>query len=218
MNRRTKTITAATAGVALTLGVVGTAVAVTNNNDSTPAVTVEEAVEIPTTTMAFFGTTMEVPANVVAFYLSDTLQTAGDGSAITAETAADIQTQLEAAPEQSVLFLDTNSIESDGLSTALLTVTPTNGLNLGNTNDEIGAWMQGLFTDPNGTFGSWYIEAVPNAFFRTTQVTDDITWNVTDYLAQHPDAVLSLKASSTEENAEAFQAQIEAMITGFTRG
>lgn len=218
MNRRTKTITAATAGVALTLGVVGTAVAMTNNEPA-PVVTMEEAAQIPTTTMAFFGTTMEVPANLVAFFMTETtLQTAGDGSAITPETAADIQAQLEAAPPQSVLFLDTNSIDSDGLSTALLTVTPTNGLNLGNTNDEIGAWMQGLFTDPNGSFGSWYIEAVPNAFFRTTQTSENITWSVTDYLAQHSDAVMSLKASSTEENAEAFQAQIEAMITSFARG
>ena len=240
MNRRNKNIIAGAAGVALVLGIGGTALAM--NKDVEPEVSpVVAAAEATTVTPAsLWNTTMQLPSNYTAFFVADEFQAVVDGQIIpvaeidfeaedsafpyTEEQVFQIEQQLQAAPSYSVLFVDDRSVDEAGLTTALSTVTPSNGLTLGDTNNHMTEFMQGQFAEQVGTHGNLYVEGVPHASFTYSQGTEDsegteeVQWEVSEHLLQYGDAMVSVRFTTEGEHAAEFTNEFNSFLTTWTRG
>ena len=226
MNRRNKSIIAGAAGVALVLGIGGTALAM--NRDAEPEVSPVVAAAVPVITETeLWGTTMQMPDNMTAFFISPwNFEAISDGQRMPAASVIDytedqlaqIEQQLQAAPEASVLFVDDRSIEEAGLTTALSTVTPSNGLTLGYTNEDITRFMEGQFEGQEGTHGNLSVPATPHASFTFTQMSDKVEWQVTEHLVQYPDAMVSVRFTTEGEHAAEFTTEFNNFLSTWTRG
>ncbi len=215
MDRRRTTIVVVT-GVGLLAASTAAFLAVPTTGTAVP---VEEplAVESTGTQQEFWGTNVVLPEDYAAFYLSEgALVSVGETKGIDTETLDSITAQLQAAPPQSVVYVDVDSLNADGLTTALATVTPTNGHTLGTTNEAIGQWLAGLFPDKEGTVASLDIPNVPNASLTYTETTGEVTWQVTEYVFQYADATVSVRLSTVDDSGET-RAEFDQMMAGMTR-
>ncbi len=215
MNRRTTTIVAIGTVAAIAVG----SAAVLGVSTSATAVPVQDqAVSVDGTQQSFFGTAIFLPNNIAAFHLDEggQLVSVGDISDLSSSTLDSITAQLAAAPAQSVLYVDLNSEDADGLTTAIATVTPTDGMLIGSTNAEVQQWLAGLFPEQNGTVASQDIPNVPNASYTYTQAQDELTWQITEYVFQYGDATVSVHLSTVDETGAA-QAQFDQMLSTMVR-
>jgi len=203
-------VVAASAAVALAIPTTGAIVPTATDTEAAPAV-----VE-PTN---LWGTLYTLPEGYVSFYLDEagTLQSYGDTSEFDEATLQGITEQLAAAPAQSALLVDTASLETDGLTTILTTVTPTGGLTLATTNEEMQAWLVGLFPDVEGTPGSLPVENIPNASFTTTKAVDGLTWTVSEHVFQFGDATVTAIVSTSDTTGQSATAAND-ILAGMTRG
>lgn len=217
MNRRITTtlaigtIAAIAAGSAVVLGV---------SADATAVGTQDAAVAVEGTQQSFYGTAILLPTNIAAFSLQDgELAAVGDVSNLSAETLDSISAQLAAAPAQSVMYVDVNSENSAGLTTAIATVTPTQGMLIGDTNEALQQWLVGLFPDQAGTVASQDIANIPNANYTYAQadaVDPELTWQITEYIYQYGDATVTVRLSTTDTTG-ATQAQFDQMLGTMVR-
>ncbi len=214
MTRRTTAIIAMTAVGAIAVG----SAAALGVSAAATAVPVDQAVEVPAAPQNFYGTTIVLPENIVAFHLDEAgqLVTTGDSSSLSTETVDSVSAQLAAAPANSVMYVDANSDRTDGLTTALATVTPTNGFIVGGTNEDLQAWLTGLFPGVEGTTASLPIEGVPNASFTYQQVDGELTWQITEYVFQYADATVSVRLATVDATG-ATRAQFDQMLSTMTR-
>ena len=217
MDRRKATIAAVTgaallaagAGVVLGVPAVGAAIPL-----GEPA---GDAVEEATSLKSFYGTAIDLPQDYAAFTVTDgELVIVGDADGLSEEILVQIQAQLEAAPPQSVLYVDTESSGEEGLTTALATVTPTNGFTLGTTNEEIQQWLVGVFPESEATAESLDVPNVPNAHIAFTETDDEITWYITEQVFQYEDASVTVRTSTVDETGEA-QAELDQMLSSMAR-
>lgn len=215
MNRRTTTIIAVGA-----LGALGASAALllaVPTNGTAVALDAPITLEETGTRDSFYGTAITIPEGYAAFYVTDgALQSRGDITALDQETLDSILAQLNAAPANSVLFVDTDSLREDGMTTVLTTVTPTNGFTLGSSNEEIQQWLTSVFADTAGTVDSLSVENVPNASLSYEQTTGEITWQVTEYVFQFGDATVSARLSTVDDGGET-RAEVDAMLASMTR-
>ena len=216
MNRRSATVVATVAvaalaaGSAAALGVSSQATA--NDVDADTA-----AVALAGTQVELFGTTLLLPDDYAAFSMQDgQMVSVGDAAGLSEETLASIEAQLTAAPAQSVVFVDLESTREDGLTTALATVTPTNGLTLGTTNEQLQQWLTSLFADQEGTVASQPIPDVPNASFTYTETIDELDWQVTEYVVQFSDAAVSVRLSAVDDSGQT-QAEFDQIVASMSR-
>lgn len=200
-------VLAASAAVVLSVPTTGTLLAADEN--------VAAQAIAPTN---LWGTNVVLPEGYVAFYLdgAGTLASYGDTSDFDQTTLDGITAQLQAAPPMSALIVDTDSLDADGLTTVLTTVTPTNGMSIASTNEAMQQWLVALFPGVEGTVASQDIPNVPNASFTTTQTVDEVTWTVTDYVFQYGDATVSARLSTTDTTGET-RAEVDQMLATQTR-
>lgn len=183
------------------------------------AVPVEQPVSAQSvgTPASLYGTSVVLPEGIAAFSLDEAgLVSVGDAGSLNQATLDGIEQQLADAPPQSVVYVHADSYREDGLTTALATVTPTNGLTLGSTNEAIGQWLAGVFPDTDGTLASLPVPNVPNASFSYTESSDEITWYVTEYVFQYADATVSVRLSTVDDGAGT-RAGFDQMLAGMTR-
>jgi hypothetical protein len=215
MNRRTTAIVAVVAASAVAASTAAVALAVPQQDTATEAVAA--AAEIPGTQVELFGTSFVLPEDYAAFYVQDgTLQSAGDADGLPEATIESIQQQLAAAGPQGIVFVDRSTARDDGLTTALVTVTPTNGLTLGTSNEQMQQWLTSLFPDQEGTVASLPVPEVPNASFTFTETIDEVTWQVTEYVFQFEDAAVTVRFSTVDDTGED-RAEFDQIMAGMTR-
>ena len=201
MNRRSTAIVAVVAASAVAASTAAVALAVPQQGTATEAAV--EATEIPGTPVELFGTSFLLPDDYAALYLQDgEMQSVGDADRLSETTMASIEEQLAAAGPQSIVFVDRSTARDDGLTTALVTVTPTNGLTLGTSNEQMQQWLTSLFPDQEGTVASQPVPEVPNASFTFTETTDEVAWQVTEYVFQYADAAVSVRFSTVDDTGE----------------
>lgn len=200
-------VLAASAAIALNVPTSGTMVG------SEQAATALEAA--PTD---LYGTFYALNTQYVGFTLDEAgaLVATGDTADFDQSILDGITAQLAAAPANSAVIVDTNSLESDGLTTVLTTVTPTNGMTLATTHEEMQAWLAGIFPGAEGTLTSQDVPNVPNAAFSYTQTADEITWTITEYVFQFGDATVSARLSTVDSAGET-RTQIDQLLAGMTR-
>ena len=182
MNRRSTAIVAVVAASAVAASTAAVALAVPQQGSATEVAI--EATEIPGTPVEVFGTSFLLPED-----LRETTMTSVEG-------------QLAADGPQSIVFVDGSTARDDGLTTALVTVTPTNGLTLGTSNEQMQQWLTSLFPDHEGTVASLPVPEVPNASFTFTETTEEVTWQVTEYVFQYADAAVSVRFSTVDDTGE----------------
>lgn len=216
MDRRKTTLIALTA-----TGVVAASAAVLLTVPTTGAIvpTEPEAAAAVVEPTDLWGTMYAMPEGYVSFYLdwAGDLQSYGDVSEFDETTLQGITDQLKAAPPQSALIVETASLDSDGLTTVLTTVTPTNGLTLATTNEEMQAWLVGLFPGVEGTPASLPVANVPNASFSYSQGTEELAWTVTEHVFQFGDATVSAIVSTTDATGQT-ATDVDAILASMTRG
>jgi hypothetical protein len=214
MNRRTTTIVAIGTVAAIA---AGSAAVLGVSADATAVPVQDQAVSVDGTQQSFYGTAILLPDNIAAFYLQDDqLVPVGDVKDLSQATLDSIAAQLAAAPAQSVMYVDLNSEDADGLTTAIATVTPTDGMLIGSTNADLQQWLSGLFPTQNGTVASQDIANIPNASYTYTQAEGELTWQITEYVFQYADATVSVHLSTVDETG-ATQAQFDQMLGTMVR-
>lgn len=177
----------------------------------------EAAIALPVAT-DLWGTIYQLPANYVSFYLNQgVLQHYGDISGFPEETLEAIAAQLQAAPERSALIVDTDSLGTEGLTTILTTVTPTNGMMIATTHEEMQQWLVGLFPGVEGSVSSQPIENRANAAFTHTVVDEERTWTVTEAIYQYADASVTVRVSTLDDTGEVAE-EVAGILAGMTRG
>ena len=216
MNRRSATVVATVAVAALAAGSAA-ALGVSSQATATDVDADTAAVALAGTQVELFGTTLLLPDYYAAFSMQDgQMVSVGDAAGLSEETLASIEAQLTAAPAQSVVFVDLESTREDGLTTALATVTPTNGLTLGTTNEQLQQWLTSLFADQEGTVASQPIPDVPNASFTYTETIDELDWQVTEYVVQFSDAAVSVRLSAVDDSGQT-QAEFDQIVASMSR-
>lgn len=215
MDRRKTTVIAVVAASAV---VAGSAVALgVPTQGAATEVAAPTAAELIGTPVEVFGTTVVLPDDYAAFSLQDgAIQSAGDTGGLNQATFDAIEQQLTAAPPQSAVFVDLGSTREEGLTTALATVTPTNGLTLGSTNEQLQQWLTSLFSEVEGTAASLPMPNVPNASFTYTETVDETTWQVTEYVVQFADAAVSVRLSTVDATGET-GADFDQIVASMTR-
>lgn len=201
-------VLAASAAVALNVPTSGTMVA-----------TEEAAVAEAVAATNLHGTNYTLTEQYIAFTLDEAgaLVATGDTAQFDQSILDGVTAQLAAAPAYSAVIVDTGSLDSDGLTTVLTTVTPTNGMTLTSTNEEMQQWLAGLFPGVEGTMTSQDVPNVPNAAFSYPQPADEISWTVTEYIYQFGDATVSARVSCADASGET-QTAIDQLLAGITRG
>ena len=216
MNRRSATVVATVAVAALAAGSAA-ALGVSSQATATDVDADTAAVALAGTQVELFGTTLLLPDDYAAFSMQDgQMVSVGDAAGLSEETLASIEAQLTAAPAQSVVFVDLESTREDGLTTALATVTPTNGLTRGTTNEQLQQWLTSLFADQEGTVASQPIPDVPNASFTYTETIDELDWQVTEYVVQFSDAAVSVRLSAVDDSGQT-QAEFDQIVASMSR-
>jgi hypothetical protein len=215
MDRRKTTIAAIVAASAVAAG-SAVALGVPTQGAATE-VDAQAVPEIVGTQVELFGTSVLLPDEYAAFSMEDgAMQSVGDADRLNQATLDAVEQQLAAAPAGSVVFVDLDSKREDGLTTALATVTPTNGLTLGSTNEQLQQWLTGLFPEAEGTAASLPMPNIPNASFTYTESVEDTTWQITEYVAQFADAAVSVRLSTVDATGET-QAEFDQIVASMTR-
>jgi hypothetical protein len=220
MDTRTKAIIAGAVAGTVVIGAVGTAALAANGPDL--EVLAAERAAVPTTPTNLWGTTYAMPETIVGFFILDgQFQQTGDVSAFDEATLEAINVQLAAAPANTVVFVDTNSLDEDGLTLAQTTVVPTTtgvgAFPMATTNEAAQAWLAAQFPEVQGVVASQPIPNVANASFTTTKDTDGVSWTTTEYLFQFGDAAVTATLHTTGAEGEIARAQFEAMFASMTR-
>jgi uncharacterized membrane protein len=222
MNRRRTAIIAIATASAVAASTAAVALAVPGQGTSTELTA--EATEVPGTPAELLGTSFLLPEDYIAFALQDgALTSVGAETELPEPILQSIEEQLAAAGPQSIVFVDSSTAREDGLTTALATVTPTNGLTLGTSNEQMQQWLASLFTDQGGTVASLPVPDVPNASLTFTETiaageesTDEITWYVTEYVSQYADAAVSVRFSTVDDTGED-RAEFDTIMASMTR-
>lgn len=215
MDRRKTTIAAVIAASAVAAG-SAVALGVPAQGAATD-VDVQALPEFVGTPVELFGTSMLLPENYAAFSMQgESMEVVGDAASLNQATLDAVERQLAAAPARSVVFVDLDSKREEGLTTALATVTPTKGLTLGSTNEQLQQWLAGLFPEAQGTATSVPMPNGPNASFTYTETVEDTTWQITEYVAQFADAAVSVRLSTVDASGEA-QAEFDQIVASMSR-
>jgi hypothetical protein len=220
MNTRTKAIIAAAAAGTLVLGAVGATALAADAPDL--EVLAAERAAAPVSAVNLWGTTYAIPENIVGFYFfEDRFQHTGDVSDFDQSTLDAINAQVTAAPANTVVFVDRNSLGESGLTMAQTTVVPTTtdvgAFPMATTNEQAQAWLAAQFPEVEGAVASQPIALVANASFTYTQSTDGVDWTTTEYLFQFADAAVTVTLHTTGPEAGIARAQFEAMFAAMTR-
>jgi hypothetical protein len=215
MDRRKTTVIAVLTASAIAAG-SAVALGVPTQGAATE-VEAQTAAELIGTPVELFGTTVVLPDDYAAFFLQDgAMRSAGEAGGLNQATMDAIEQQLTAAEPQSVVFVDLGSTREEGLTTALATVTPTNGLTLGSTNEQLQQWLTSLFPEVEGTVASLPMPNIPNASFTYSETLDETDWQVTEYVAQFADAAVSVRLSTVDASGET-RAAFDQIVASMTR-
>ncbi len=222
MNRRRTAIIAVATASVVAASTAAVALAVPGQGTATELTA--EAAEVPGTPAELIGTSFLLPEHYIAFTLQDgALTSVGAQAELPEAILESIEEQLAAAGGQSIVFVDSDTARADGLTTALATVTPTNGLTLGTSNEQMQQWLASLFADQGGEVASLPVPEVPNASLTFPETiatgeesTDEITWYVTEYVSQYADAAVSVRFSTVDETGED-RAEFDVIMASMTR-
>ena len=222
MNRRRTAIIAVATASAVAASTAAVALAVPGQGTATELTA--EAAEVPGTQAELIGTSFMLPEHYMAFTLQDgALTSVGAEAELPEATLQSIEEQLVAAGEQSIVFVDSSTARGDGVTTALATVTPTNALTLGTSNEQMQQWLASLFTDSGGELASLPVPEVPNASLTYTETiatgeesTDEITWFVTEYVFQYADAAVSVQFLTVDDTGQD-RAEFDTIVASMTR-
>ncbi len=163
-----------------------------------------------------YYTNFTLPENYVAFALEgEELEVTGDAGDLNQATLDGIAEQLAAAVDRSIVLVDLDSTEAEGLTTALLSVTPTNGHTVATSNENMQQWLGELFPDHEGEIAS-LPTATPNADFTYLETDGELTWQVTEYVFQFEDATVSARLSTVDEPGQT-KAEFDQLMASMTR-
>ena len=215
MDRRKPSLVAATAlglaaaSAALVLGVQTTGLMV----DAAPAESGQ-----PGTPTSLHGTKLVLPDGYVAFSLDGAtlVPVGGDASKLDKATLDAIQQQLQASPAGTFIYVDLASLDEAGLTTAMATATPTNGVTVGATNEATQQWLGSLFPTSQGTLASAVMPGVPNASLSYAEAVGETGWQVTEYVFGFADATVSYRLSTVDDTGQA-RVEFEQMLASQSR-